>query len=176
MKRDSAALNREATTVSRQVSIALLATTLAAATPWCVTSACAQGRAALPERLLTPADLERVGLKGSVRPSPEMFDPAEGLHFVRATDSTLVLAVNPLPSARTSTELRTTVQLLSKDVTPVAGVGDEAYSALGGWLLVFRKGTTTIQLLTGANMDTMGKAFLSVPQLTELAKTVAGRL
>ena len=105
-----------------------------------------------------------------------MFDPAEGLHFVRATDSMLVLAVNRLSSVRTSAELRTTVQVLSKDMTPVAGVGDEAYSALGGWILVFRKGTTTIQLMTGGNVDNMGKAFLSIAQLTELAKTVAGRL
>ncbi len=169
-------MNLEATTVARRVAIAFLAVTLAGATAWCVTSARAQGRAALPERLLTPADLERVGLKGAVRPSPEMFDPAEGLHFVRATDSILVLAVNPLSSVSTSAELRTAVQLLSKDVTPVAGVGDEAYSGLGGWLLVFRKGRTTIQLLTGANLDNLGKAFLSVAQLTELAKTLAGRL
>ncbi len=162
-------------TIARQVSIAFLAATVAAAL-WCANTAFAQGPAALPERLLTPADLERVGLKGTVRPSPEMFDPAEGLHFVRATDSTLVLAVSPLPSVRTSAELRTTVQVLSKDVTHVAGVGDEAYSALGGWMLIFRKGSRTIQLMTGGDIENVGKAFLSVAQLTELAKTVAGRL
>lgn len=161
----------------RKVSIAVLAVvTVTGATPWCVTSVSAQGGAALPERLLTPADIERVGLKGVVRPSAEMFDPAEGLHFVRGSDSMLVLAVGRLPETRTSAELRAVVQVLSKEVTPVASVGDEAYSALGGWMLVFRKGTASIQLMTSGDPNNMGKAFLSVAQLTELAKTVASRL
>jgi hypothetical protein len=129
----------------------------------------------LPERLLTPVDLERVGLKGAVRPSPEMYDPAEGLHFVRETDSTLVLTVAALNDVKTGAELRATVELLSKEVTAVS-VGDEAYLGLGGWMLVFRKGTRAFQLLTGGDVTSGGKAFLSSGQLADLAKVLAGRL
>jgi hypothetical protein len=131
---------------------------------------------ALPERLLAPADLERVGVKGAVRPSADMYDPAEGLHFVRASDSTLVLTVAGLNDVRSGAELRATVELLSKQVTAVSGVGDEAYLGLGDWMLVFRKGTKAFQLLTGGDVMSGGKAFLSPGQLTELAKTVASRL
>jgi len=130
---------------------------------------------ALPERLLTPADLEQVGLKGAVRPSAEMYDPAEGLHFVRASDSILVLAVAALNDVRSGAELRAAVELLSKQVTAVS-VGDEGYLGLGGWMLVFRKGTKAFQLLTGGDVASGGKAFLSSGQLTELARVLAGRL
>jgi hypothetical protein len=126
----------------------------------------------LPERLLTPADLEKVGMKGTVRPSAEMYDPKEGLHFVRETDSALVLAV-AAPGGAGS--LKETVQLLAKDAAPVAGVGDEAYSGLAGWMLMFRKGGTTIQMLTGMDLST-GKVFLSMAQMTELAKLIVARL
>lgn len=137
--------------------------------------ALAQGQS-LTERLLAPADLERVGLKGVVRPSAEMFDPAEGLHFVRSSDSTLVLTVAALNDVRSGAELRATVELLSKQVTAVNGVGDEAYLGLGGWMLVFRKGGKAFQLLTGGDVMNGGKAFLSPSQMTELAKVVASRL
>ena len=135
-------------------------------------SVTASAQAPLPERLLTPADLEKVGMKGTVRPSAEMYDPTEGLHFVRGTDSALVLVV-AAPGGGGS--LRETVQLLAKDAAPVSGVGDEAYSGLAGWMLMFRKGGTTIQLLTGMDIST-GKVFLSMAQMTDLAKVVAGRL
>ena len=130
----------------------------------------------LPERLLTPADLERVGLQGAVRPSADMYDPAEGLHFVKGPDSMLVLTVAALNDVRSGTELRATVQLLSKEVTAVSGVGDEAYLGLGGWMLVFRKGTKAFQLLTGADVTGGGKVFLTPTQLTDVAKTLASRL
>jgi hypothetical protein len=130
----------------------------------------------LPERLLTPADLERAGLKGAVRPSADMYDPAEGLHFVKGPDSTLVLTVAALNDVKTSTELRATMELLSKEVTAVSGVGDEAYLGLGGWVLVFRKGTRAFQLMTGADVAAGAKVFLTPAQLTELAKTLASRL
>ncbi len=133
-------------------------------------------QAPLPERLLTPADLERTGLKGVVRPSAEMFDPMEGLHFVRGADSMLVLTVAALNDVRSSAELRAAVQLVSKEVTTVSGVADEAYLGLGGWMLVFRKGTKAFQLLTGADVAGGGKVFLSPAQLTDLAKTLASRL
>jgi len=129
----------------------------------------------LPERLLTPVDLERVGLKGVVRPSADMYDPAEGLHFVRASDSTLVLVVAALHDVKSGPELRATVELLSKEVTAVS-VGDEGYLGLGGWMLVFRKGTRAFQLLTGADVMSGGKVFLSPGQLTDLARVLAGRL
>jgi hypothetical protein len=138
--------------------------------------AAAAAQTPLPERLLTPADLERVGLKGAVRPSADMYNPAEGLHFVKGPDSMLVLTVAALNDVKSGTELRTTVQLLSKEVTAVSGVGDEAYLGLGGWMLIFRKGTKAFQFLTGADVAAGGKVFLSPAQLTDLAKTVAGRL
>jgi len=53
-------------------------------------------QASLPERLLTPEDLAAAGLKGVIRPPADMYDPAEGLHFVRQSDSALVLTVGPL--------------------------------------------------------------------------------
>ena len=130
----------------------------------------------LPERLLTPADLERTGLEGVVRPSAEMYDPAEGLHFVTGPDSMLVLTVGALTDVRSSAELRTTMELLSKEVTAVSGVGDEAYLGLGGWMLVFRKGARAFQLLTGADVAAGGKVFLTPAQLTDLAKVFASRL
>jgi hypothetical protein len=68
------------------------------------------------------------------------------------------------------------VELLSKEVTPVSGVGDEAYLGLGGWMLVFRKGTRAFQLLTGADVAGGGKVFLTPAQLSDLARTLAGRL
>ena len=139
-------------------------------------AAVAEAQTPLPERLLTPADLERVGLKGAVRPSADMYNPAEGLHFVKGPDSMLVLTVAALNDVKSSNELRTTVQLLSKDVTAVSGVGDEAYLGLGGWMLIFRKGTKAFQFLTGADVAAGGKVFLSPAQLTDLAKTVASRL
>jgi hypothetical protein len=129
----------------------------------------------LPERLLTPVDLERVGVKGVVRPSAEMYDPAEGLHFVRASDSVLVLTVGALNDVKSGPELRATVELLSKEVTAVS-VGDEGYLGLGGWMLVFRKGPRAFQLLTGADVMSGGKVFLSPGQLTDLARVLAGRL
>lgn len=131
-----------------------------------------QAQAPLPERLLTPADLEKVGVKGVVRPSAEMYNPAEGLHFVRGTDSALVLTVASIGGGG---GLKETVQLLAKDAAPVSGVGDEAYSGLAWWMLIFRKGGTTIQMLTGLNFET-GKVFLTPAQMTEVAKVIAGRL
>jgi hypothetical protein len=131
---------------------------------------------ALPERLLTPADLERTGLKGAVRPSADMYDPTEGLHFVKGPDSTLVLTVAALNDVKSSAELRTTMELLSKEVTAVSGVGDEAYLGLGGWMLVFRKGSKAFQLMTGADVAAGAKVFLTPAQLTDLAKTLASRL
>jgi len=130
----------------------------------------------LSDRLLTPADLERAGLKGVVRPSAEMYDPAEGLHFVQGPDSMLVLTVAVLNDVKSSAELRTTMELLSKEVTVVSGVGDEAYLGLGGWMLVFRKGSKAFQLLTSADVAHGGRVFLSPAQLTELARTLASRL
>jgi len=138
------------------------------------TSASAQTR--LPERLLTPADLERAGVKGAVRPSAEMYDPAEGLHFVTGRDSSLVLSVAALNDVTTPGEFRTALQLLANDLKPVTGVGDEAYTGLGGWMLAFRKGTKTFQLLTGVDVANGAKVFLTPAQLADLARTIAGRL
>ncbi len=129
----------------------------------------------LSERLLVPADFERVGLKGIVRPSAEMWDPAEGLHFVRASDSAPVLLVAALEHVTSSAQLRTTMELLSKEVTPVSGVGNEAYAGLGGILLVFRKGAAAFQLLSGLDPANAGKPCLTLAQLTELAKILASR-
>jgi hypothetical protein len=105
-----------------------------------------------------------------------MYDPSEGLHFVKGPDSTLVLTVGVLNDVKSSTELRAAMQLLSKEVTAVSGVGDEAYLGLGGWMLVFRKGTKAFQLLTGADVAAGAKVFLTPAQLTDLAKTLASRL
>jgi len=136
-------------------------------------AAAAQAQTPLPERLLTPADLERVGLKGTVRPPADMYDPADGLHFVRGTDSALVLTVTA-PGGGGG--LKETMQLLATDAAAVSGVGDEAYTGLGGWMLMFRKGDKTIQMLTGMDVAGGGKIFLTPAQLTDLAKVIVSRL
>ncbi len=130
----------------------------------------------LPERLLTPADLEHIGIKGAVRPSAEMYNPAEGLHFIIGRDSALVLTVGALEDARTPGELRAALELVVNDLKPVTGVGDEAYAGLGGWMLAFRKGTKTFQLLTGVDVANGARVFLTPAQLADLARTIAGRL
>lgn len=155
-------------TGSRLLALAAVAWLCASTTP-------ALAQTPVPERLLAPADLMALGLKGIVRPSADMYDPAEGLHFVREPDSMLVLTVGVLKNAGAG-QLRATVELLSKDVTPVSGVGDEAYLGLGGWMLVFRKGTRAFQMLTGADVAAGAKVFLTPAQLTTLAKTIAARL
>lgn len=56
------------------------------------------------------------------------------------------------------------------------GVGDEAYSGLGGVMLVFRKGSGVFQLLSGLGLSNMGKPYLTPGQMAEIAKLIAGRL
>ena len=129
------------------------------------------------EPLLTVADLAAVGLTGVVLASLDAYDRTEELGFVRASDEWVVLnlARVDVNSAGVGS-LEATVNIIATDVVVVDGVGDEAYSLLGGMFLYFRKGTTTFQLSTGIDVMGGGKLFLTTEQLAQLAKVVCGRL
>ncbi len=125
--------------------------------------------------LLKPADLEKFGLKHLAPDSDDPEARSEQMGLVRTFDSSLIVSIARIDSGGSGAGLRTSLEIISKDVTPVTGVGDEAYLILGGWGLAFRKGGTTLQLMTGAN-PSGPKPFLSKDQLVELGKVVAGRL
>lgn len=106
------------------------------------------GEAADPslEPLLRAADFEKIGVKGVALAPPDAYDRTEQLGFERASDSSMVVVLARLAPTELGGTLRSVLQIIAKDVTPVSGIGDEAYSYLGGMAFAFRKGRATFQL------------------------------
>ncbi len=129
------------------------------------------------EPLLKVSDLAEVGLKDIVLAPPDAFDRTEELGFQRASDEWPVINFSRLqvggPGGGT---LHETLSLLATDVAAVSGVGDEAYSYLGGAFLAFRKGNVAFQLMSGLDVMAGAKPFLTTAQLAQLAKVVCGRI
>jgi hypothetical protein len=128
------------------------------------------------EPLLKVADFEKIGVKGVALAPPDAYDRIEQLGFERASDSSMVVVLARLAPTEPGGSLKTTLEIIAKDVTPVSGVGDEAYSYLGGMAFAFRKGKATFQLMCGLDMENGAKLFLTKEQLVALAKAIAGRL
>ncbi len=128
------------------------------------------------EPLLKAADFETIGVKGVALAAPDAYDRVEQLGFERASDSSMVVVLARLGPAEPGATLGSVLKVIANDVTPVSGVGDEAYSYLGGLAFAFRKGKATFQLMSGLDVQNGAKAFLTRDQLVALAKTVSGRL
>jgi hypothetical protein len=128
------------------------------------------------EPLLKAADIEALGVKGVVLAGPDAYDRVEQLGFERASDASMVVVLARLAPTKPGETLGSVLRVIASDVTPVSGVGDEAYSYLGGVAFGFRKGKATLQLMSGIDLQNGMKAFLSKEQLAALAKTICGRL
>jgi hypothetical protein len=128
------------------------------------------------EPLLKVADFEAIGVKGVALAPPDAYDRTEQLGFERASDSSMVVVLARLAPTEPGGTLGSVLEVIAKDVTPVGGVGDEAYSYLGGMAFAFRKGKTTLQLMSGIDMENAAKPFLSKDQLAALAKRICTRL
>jgi len=138
--------------------------------------ALAQGKAGTLEPLLKAADIEKLGLKGVTLAPPDAYDRVEQLGFELASDSTMVVVLSRIGTGDSGGTLRPVVELLAKDPVAVSGVGDEAYSFLGGVAFAFRKGKATFQMMSGLDLANGAKPFLTKDQLAALAKTVCSRL
>jgi len=136
----------------------------------------AQGKAATLEPLLKAADFEKLGLKGVALAPPDAYDRVEQLGFEIASDSTMVVVLSRIGSGDSGGTLRPVVEMLAKDPVAVSGVGDEAYSFLGGVAFAFRKGKATYQMMSGLDLANGAKPFLTKDQLAALAKVVCSRL
>jgi hypothetical protein len=128
------------------------------------------------EPLLKAADIEAIGVKGVVLAAPDAYDRVEQLGFERASDSSMVVVLARLAPTEPGQTLGEVLKVIASDVAPVSGVGDEAYSYLGGVAFGFRKGKATFQLMSGLDLQNGAKPFLSRDQLATLAKTVCRRL
>jgi hypothetical protein len=128
------------------------------------------------EPLLKASDITALGVKGVVLAAPDAYDRVEQLGFEQASDSTMVVVLSRLAPTEGGENLGSVLRVIAKDVVSVTGVGDEAYSYLGGMAFAFRKGKTTLQLMSGIDMQTGMKAFLNKDQLAALAKTICSRL
>jgi len=128
------------------------------------------------EPLLKAADFESIGVKGVALAPPDAYDRVEQLGFERASDSSMVVVLARLAPTEAGGTLRSVLQVIAKDVAPVSGVGDEAYSYLGGMAFAFRKGRATFQLMSGIDMQNGAKPFLNKDQFVALAKTISSRL
>ena len=139
--------------------------------------ATAQAQNTSLEPLLKVSDLAEVDLKDIVLAPPDAFDRTKELGFVRASDEWPVLNFSRLdvggPSGGT---LHETLGLMATDVAAVSGVGDEAYSYMGGAFFAFRKGNVGFQLMSGLDVMAGAKPFLTTAQLAQLANVVCGRL
>ncbi len=141
------------------------------------TQASAQTSNTSLEPLLKVSDLVELGLKDVVLAPPDAFDRTKELGFVTAADEYAVLNFTRYDvSGAGGGRLRETLSIVANDVTPVAGVGDEAYSYLGGTFLVFRKGTVGFQLSSGLNVLAGLQPFLTTTQLAQLANVICSRL
>ncbi|HEY5999628.1 MAG TPA: hypothetical protein VI078_10065 [bacterium] len=171
----------------------LLALVLAAL----VAAAPSQAGAALLGNLLRTEDFETIGLKG-VTLAPPDDNRAERLTFEKVPGPAEkeeqaererrdlggrrlgeLVGLKVLVFSRLDTgagTLRSTLEATATDLIPVAGVGDEAYSYLGGTALAFRKGTAAFRMMSGDDFANRGKAFLTQDQLAALAKIVCTRL
>lgn len=147
---------------------------------------CAQGSAVIADKLLTPADVEKVSGLTGIKLVPR--DPSKGaggdLNFA-TSDGKLVLMVL-VGGASLYQPSKAQKGSFHADVS---GIGDEAFDgpsddsnpfkAPGGtaepFLLMFRKGTSAITLSTYMNMDAQ-KLYLSQDKLRELSKTMVSRL
>lgn len=136
----------------------------------------AQGKAGTLELLLKATDFEKIGLKGVDLAPPEAYDRTEQLGFERTSDSMMVMTLAKLDTTGSPGTLRSTLELIAKDVVPVSGVGDEAYSFLGGLAFTFRKGNATFQMMSGLDIASGAKPFLTKDQLATMAKAVCSRL
>jgi hypothetical protein len=136
----------------------------------------AQDKAATLEPLLRAADFEKIGLKGVTLAPPDAYDRVEQLGFEIASDSTMVVVLSRIGSGDSGGTLRPVVEMLAKDPVAVSGVGDEAYSFLGGVAFAFRKGKATYQMMSGLDLANGAKPFLTKDQLAALAKVVFSRL
>ena len=136
----------------------------------------AQGKAATLEPFLKAADFEKLGLKGVALAPPDAYDRVEQLGFELASDSTMVVVLSKIGSDGSGGTLKPVVEMLAKDPVAVSGVGDEAYSFLGGVAFAFRKGKATFQMMSGLDLANGAKPFLTKDQLAALAKVVCSRL
>jgi hypothetical protein len=128
------------------------------------------------EPLLKVADFEGIGVKGVALAPPDAYDRTEQLGFERASDSSMVVVLARLAPTEPGQTLGEVLKVIASDVAPVSGVGDEAYSYLGGVAFGFRKGKATFQLMSGLDLQSGAKPFLSKDQLATLAKTICSRL
>jgi len=160
-----------------------------ASAPCCVTAlmvmlllgAATQASAQTPntslEPLLKVSDLVELGLKDVVLAPPDAFDRTKELGFVTATDEYAVLNFTRFDiSGPGGGTLREALSIIANDVTPVAGVGDEAYAYMNGTFLAFRIGKVAFQLSSGWNVLAGLQPFLTTAQLAELANVICGRL
>ncbi len=125
--------------------------------------------------LLTIADVEKVSGKTGLKLVPR--DPTKGaggdLNFATADDKMLAMLVVADMSIFTQWKGHTTY-----NAGAIPGVGDEAYKGPGGptqYLVFFRKGEKVASVSSFMDMAT-AKPYLSMDQLTVLAKLVASRL
>ena len=141
------------------------------------TQASAQTSNTSLEPLLKASDLVELGVKDVVLAPPDAYDRTKELGFVTAADEYPVLNFTRYDvSGPGGGRLRETLSIVANDVTAVAGVGDEAYSYLGGTFLVFRKGTVGFQLSSGLNVLAGLQPFLTTTQLAQLANVICSRL
>jgi hypothetical protein len=129
------------------------------------------------EPLLRVSDLEQIGLKDVVLASPEAYDRTKELGFVTASDEYPALNFSRFDvSGSGSGTLREALTVFASDLAVVSGVGDEAYSYLGGTFLAFRKGAVAFQLSSGLNVMAGLQPFLNTTQLAQVANVICGRL
>ncbi len=135
----------------------------------------ATGNVAGAGSLLTIVDVEKASGKAGLKLVPR--DPTKGaggdLNFATADDKMLAMLVVADMSIFAQWKGHATY-----NAGAIPGVGDEAYKGPGGptpYLIFFRKGEKVVSVSSFMDMAT-AKPYLSIGQLTELAKLVASRL
>jgi len=131
------------------------------------------------DQYLKPADIEKAGNLTGIRIVP--YDPSKGaggnLNFGLADGTVVLIATFQTMDQKAYDKYKT--QMKSYIRGPVAGIGDDAFDGPPGnspYFIGFKKGNRVVTISTFFNTAKMGETYLSMTQLADLCKTVAGRL